>query len=179
MTIGSQRRTVSEFKQHQPSAGNFGPETDMGIELKDLQPGTYYKGYHAPSPQGAKCFYYVKSKVLKGQGVEVEAVWHLRGSALPPRWVPVTFTGPPDHSSLIKHPTSPGEIKKEGLTFPVPKPGTVSVPVERSNANLQSSTAKTAIPENAKSPKCMKCGGDNKLLAMFSGSSYFCPVCEP
>src|SRR4051812_2635518 len=101
----------------------------MGIELKDLQPGTYYKGYHAPSPQGAKCFYYVKSKVLKGHGVEVEAVWHLRGSPQSPGWTSVTFTGPPDHSSLIKRPTSPRDIKNAGLTFPVPKPGATPVSV--------------------------------------------------
>lgn len=150
----------------------------MGIELKDLLPGTYYKGYHAPSPQGVRCFYYVKSKTVKGSGVEVEAVWHLRGSAQPPGWIPVTFTGPPNHPSLVKRPSSARDIKTEGLTFPVPKPGTV---VTTPNVELPvvGVPGKVIIPENAKSPTCVKCGGANKAIVMFSSTLYTCVTCEP
>lgn len=155
----------------------------MGIELKDLQPGSYYKGYHAPSPQGVKCFYYVKSKTLKGAGVEVEVVRHFRNALGPAGWLPVTFTGPPNFSSLVKRPSTARDIKNAGLTFPVPKPIPVQVsvvPVEAlTNAPVAAAAVKAVIKENANSPTCVKCGGANKAIVMFSSTSYTCTNCEP
>jgi hypothetical protein len=174
----------------------------MGFELKDLVAGTYFKGYHAPAPNGRKCFYYVQSTCSQGGLLQADVVYHYRGGG-PAGWKSKTFQGPPNEETLLKRQCSPRDLKAEGVSFPValpsvpavpsqpppaapvapaakqPLPVTSVKPTEAELAKAKRNMGKVAIPENAKSPKCVKCNGANRSIALFQFSTYFCPICEP
>lgn len=171
----------------------------MGFELKDLVAGTYFKGYHAPAPQGQKCFYYVHSTCSQGGLLQADVLFHYRGGAGNSGWFPQTLQGPPNQDTLLKRSCRPGDLKAEGVPFPVAKPAVPAVsppirtapvvksplpptstqPTEAELARAKRNAGKVVLPENAKSSTCVKCGGSNKLLLMFSFSAYTCTRCEP
>lgn len=164
----------------------------MGIELKDLQPGSFYKGYHAPAPQGQRCFYFVESNIVQGALVQVRVLCHPRASSTA-GWVPMTFTGPANQESLVKRPSSLTDLGAAGITSLVPRgsafaqaapnavppPVAVAAPATPAAAAPVETAGKVAIPENAHSPTCVKCGGANKAIVMFSSTTYTCTNCEP
>lgn len=180
----------------------------MGIAFKDLKVGSFYKGYHAPAPAGAKCFFLVLQvgsihSANQPMPVEVRFVMRKTGSK---QWSSqVVHQGLPDAESLLKQEVRPADVTAEGIALPprpqapvhpaavpvapspVPRssPGLPTAPSKPTPAELAAiakakrNAGKVAIPENAHSEKCVKCGGGNKLIAMFSFSAYYCPACEP
>lgn len=56
-------------------------------------------------------------------------------------------------------------------------------PVSEEEAAIAAKAArnkgKTTIPENAHSPRCVKCHGANRSIALFQFTSYYCEQCEP
>jgi len=174
----------------------------VGIELKDLVVGSYYKGYHVPAPAGLKCFYYVSDWRQVSGLTEVDVVRHFRkGQGGVGGWVKQTLTGPATHATLLKTQCNPADLRSEGVPFPVAKPASAPAtpspaasspkkPIANSSAKptaadlaalakSKRNEGKVAIPENARSPKCVKCNGANRSIALFQFSTYFCPICEP
>jgi len=169
----------------------------MGIELKDLVAGTYFKGYHAPAPQGLKCFYYVNSTTNHGGLLQVEVALHFRQNAGPGGWAKKFLQGPPNEETLLKQVCRPSDLKNENVPFPVSLPASKAAspqavpvaPVAKAPPSNQPTAAelakakrnagKVVLPENARSPKCVKCNGANRSIALFQFSTYFCPICEP
>jgi hypothetical protein len=171
----------------------------MGVLFKDIRQGRYYKGYDAPAPQGKKCFYFIEQVQTTGTKVTF-AAW------LCTRKVPVLVwhcpfgpvSGNADDSSLLKERVSSVDVAAEGVppcpVFATPKPNAAPSPVPTSKpsapkfasaadlaaqAKALRNEGKVAIPENAKSQYCKKCGGVNKELALFSFTSFWCQKCEP
>ena len=174
----------------------------MGIKFKDLTVGAYYKGYHQPAPTGLRCFYYVVylSKPTSAGLMDLEVVWHYRDNAIPSGWFRQLERGYREDESLLKRQCTGSDLKTEGILFPVLNPQVVLPPapvvgypatlvplvapkqteaerlaVERAKRN----EGKVIIPENARSPRCVRCGMKNREVAMFTFSSFICDHCEP
>ena len=89
-----------------------------------------------------------------------------------PTRAPVTPQAPvPPHSINVPYvPTA--TLKRLG-----PKP--VSEEEAAIAAKAARNKGKTTIPENAHSPRCVKCHGANRSIALFQFTSYYCEQCEP
>lgn len=172
----------------------------MGIAFKDLKVGSIYKGYHAPAPHGAKCFYFVTQIYTasgSGAATSVELRYILRRAATQ-TWSPlIVHQGLPQTESLMKQVSGRGDLIAENLPIPPPPPtkpaaapptspppvlGSPKGPTAAERdaaARAKRNEGKVIIPENARSPRCVKCGGANKLVALFAFSAYHCTACEP
>lgn len=186
----------------------------MGIPFKDLKPGKYYKGYHQPAPQGAKCFYLVlqtHGQASHGQPMMVELMYTMR-KTLSKSWSgQAVVSGMPDEESLLKEEVRLKDLTAEGHTPPPqatmiapPRPTAPATPTSLGTAGCPSgpkgtsgspgltsaadlaalakakrNAGKVVIPENARSPRCVKCGGTNRVVAMFTFNAFTCTACEP
>jgi len=178
----------------------------MGILFKDIQQGRYYKGYDAPAPAGKKCFYFIEQAQMSSGGTVVFSAWTCPRKVSVKQWkrpsVPVA--GNVSDSSLLKEMVHyAADVGPEGIarcpaqaapnaapkqpqpTAPVPTPVLVAPkqpskqPDLAAQAKAERNKGKVAIPENARSRVCTKCGGANKEVLLFSFSEFWCPVCEP
>jgi hypothetical protein len=132
--------------------------------------------------------------------VEAEVTFALRHQSTT-TWSPLfTVSGKADDGSLLKQHVSLATVQSEGVGPPpsyhnyVAQPS-VSPPVpavsgpsslgssasqEASDlAKAERNRGKVVIPENAYSPKCVKCHGANRAVALFQFTSYYCERCEP
>jgi len=178
----------------------------MGIPFKDIQQGQYYKGYDAPVPTGKKCFFYVEQVQHSTSGMVTYSAWTCPRKVVTRNWKRPfqPITGKMDDSSLMKELVSAADLAAE-RTFacpaqpsapaapkppapPQPQPSTpssanslkkpTSAELE-AQAKAERNKGKIAIPENAHSPVCLKCGGSNKEVPLARFSVFFCENCEP
>jgi hypothetical protein len=117
--------------------------------------------------------------------------------------------GLPDEESLMKQEVRMGALVAENVGPPLqytqrqvrpsaapsvaPAPPPVYAPTFRihiprnpssdseaaAKAKAERNKGKVVIPENAHSPRCVKCHGANKSIALFQFNSYYCEQCEP
>lgn len=108
----------------------------------------------------------VHLSALTADGISPPRVIGLPAGALPtPTPVPVPPTPPPMAKPLPPRASSNAP--------------TISPQELAAEARARRNAGKVAIPENARSPRCVKCGGMNKSVAMFSFSAFTCTTCEP
>lgn len=60
-----------------------------------------------------------------------------------------------------------------------PTGGQIATAQSPATHGVASATAKTRIPENCNRVSCFKCSNPTKTVVLFTGTSNYCPICEP
>lgn len=178
----------------------------MGLAYNTLKAGKYYKG---DSPLGAKMFLFIESigpgittGNLQVTAWEVQRTKGAPAGSLPSGWTRKHYANLPGTTdSYMRREVTPSEVQAEGFPL-VPssppsaapsstpatgfsrsekdgKPPAPSGQPSKPRALRKNGTPKEAIPGNKTSAVCLYCARPNKTLVLFSGSTNWCPDCEP
>ena len=91
----------------------------MGIELQQLTPGNYFKGYDQPAPNGRKCFFYITGAAMHANHTTITVTYEVILRHVPGAyWTGgKVFVGSIDEESLAKQGVLPNDVVKEGVPF--------------------------------------------------------------
>lgn len=89
----------------------------------------------------------------------------------------VTPYTPTNTPTKVAPSSTPAPVSKPLET--VAKPPTRSAPPSKPPVLRKDGTPKRAVEGNSTSKACLYCAKPNKTLVLFSGSTFWCPDCEP
>jgi len=126
--------------------------------VRDLRIARFYKG-------SKSVFYITASRQSAPDETEVSYWQHKFGST---DWTQATKAYSDNYEWKVI------EIPADVVIGQLPPCPGLNAPVQTARGNRKVNV----IPANKNSPKCVKCGGKNKKIALLVSETYYCPTCE-
>lgn len=162
------------------------------MQIQDLNVGDYYVGHLGGSSGGNQCFwaFVTEAKTFSNvlhvvyQHVRQGTSWHTDRLAGRPTDKISFFVGLVQKSQVLTagFPECPEEVAtRQRLLNSVLQPITIGSggPTVPCIIDPAKAIHRAFVPENKNRTACFRCSGPTKTIQLFTGTTKYCPVCEP